>query len=134
MKPCLLCLLLACGSKQPAPTAPTPVPIDAAEPDAAPPVNIESARAASKEFLDLVSGSRADIERCFNSALKQDSTIKGTTITLSASFGLDGGETSFDYSPTLGEPFTTCLNAIGTAWKMTNHFAMTFKAKLSLTP
>ena len=101
------------------------------------PIDDKAAAAASKVFIDLVSRSRGSIQKCYEQALKKDTSLQARTVTLtvSASFGSSGAYQDSSFSPSLGDAFNTCMHTISTKWSLpTNSPAMTFKAPVSLTP
>ena len=105
-----------------------------------PPVDNKAAEAASKEFINIVEKSRGAIQKCYEQALKKDTSIQARTITLrvTASFAQTGAyrSASFDTGSTsLGGPFNECMSTIATKWVMpANLPTTTFVAPVSLTP
>ena len=101
------------------------------------PIDDKAAGEASKQFIDLVAKSRGAIQKCYEQALKKDSGLQARTITLSvsASFSQAGAYRSSSFAPSLGDTFDTCMKTIASKWSLPqNTPAMTFKAKVSLTP
>jgi hypothetical protein len=103
------------------------------------PIDDKVAAAASKEFLDVVAKSRGAIQKCYEQALKKDSSLQARTVTLtvSASFSSQGAyqNASFHASQNLGDTFDNCMRTVASKWQLPqNSPAMTFKAQVSLTP
>jgi hypothetical protein len=103
------------------------------------PIDDKVAAAASKEFLDVVAKSRGAIQKCYEQALKKDSSLQARTVTLtvSASFSSQGTyqNASFHASQNLGDTFDSCMRTVASKWQLPqNSPAMTFKAQVSLTP
>lgn len=101
------------------------------------PIDDKAAGEASKQFIDVVAKSRGAIQKCYEQALKKDTSLQARTITLtvSASFSQAGGYKSSDFRPSLGDAFDTCIKTVASKWALPqNSPAMTFKAQVSLTP
>jgi hypothetical protein len=101
------------------------------------PIDEKTAREASKQFIDVVAKSRGAIQKCYEQALKKDTSIQARTITLtvSASFSQAGAYKNASFSPSLGDAFDTCIKTVASKWQLPqNSPAMTFKAQVSLTP
>src|SRR4051794_22478273 len=95
------------------------------------------ATAASQEFIDVVAKSRGAIQKCYEGALKKDSSIQARTITLTvrASFTPVGVYQASTFEPSLGSVFDTCMKTIESKWALTQKSpSMNFKAQVSLTP
>lgn len=95
------------------------------------------ATAASQQFIDVVAKSRGAIQKCYEQALKKDTTIQARTITLTveASFTDAGAYRESSFNPSLGGPFDTCMKTIASKWVLTQKSpSMRFKAQVSLTP
>jgi hypothetical protein len=102
-----------------------------------PPVDTKLAGEASKQFIDVVAKSRGAIQKCYEAALKKDTTLQAKTITLtvSASFASSGAYRDASFSPSLGSTFDSCIKTVASKWALPqNSPAMTFKAQVSLTP
>jgi hypothetical protein len=102
-----------------------------------PPVDTKLAGEASKQFIDVVAKSRGAIQKCYEAALKKDTTLQARTITLtvSASFSQAGAYRDATFSPSLGATFDACIKTVASKWALPqNSPAMTFKAQVSLTP
>lgn len=107
------------------------------KPGEARPIDDKVAGEASKQFIDIVSKSRGAIQKCYEQALKKDSSIQARTITLtvSASFSQAGVYRNSSFSPSLGDAFDTCIKTVASKWALPQSSpAMTFKAQVSLTP
>jgi len=101
------------------------------------PIDDKAAGEASKQFIDVVAKSRGAIQKCYEQALKKDSSLQARTVTLtvSASFSNAGAYKSSSFSPSLGDAFDTCIKTVASKWALPqNSPAMTFKAQVSLTP
>lgn len=101
------------------------------------PIDDKAAGEASKQFIDVVAKSRGAIQKCYEQALKKDSSLQARTVTLtvSASFSNAGAYKSASFAPSLGDAFDQCIRSVATKWQLpTNSPAMTFKAQVSLTP
>lgn len=97
----------------------------------------KQAREASNQFIDVVAKSRGAIQKCYEQALKKDTTLQARTITLtvSASFSQAGAYRDANFSPSLGATFDACIKTVASKWALPqNSPAMTFKAQVSLTP
>ena len=101
------------------------------------PVDDKAAGEASKQFLDVVAKSRGAIQKCYEQALKKNTSLQAKTITLtvSASFSQAGAYRAASFSPSLGVTFDICMQTLAAKWALpVNSPAMTFKAQVSLTP
>ncbi|MFN0245743.1 MAG: hypothetical protein ACKV2T_02470 [Kofleriaceae bacterium] len=101
------------------------------------PIDDKLAGEASKQFIDVVAKSRGAIQKCYEQALKKDSSLQARTVTLtvSASFSQAGGYKSSSFAPSLGSTFDECIKTVASKWSLPqNSPVMTFKAQVSLTP
>ena len=101
------------------------------------PIDDKAAGEASKEFMTVFTRSRGAIQKCYEKALKNDTKLQARTITLSVSadFANTGQYKSGNFSPSLGEPFDTCMRTVASKWTLSNNPPVTtFKAQVSLTP
>jgi hypothetical protein len=108
-----------------------------AKPGEVRPFDDKAAGEASKQFIDVVAKSRGAIQKCYEQALKKDTSLQARTVTLtvSASFSNAGAYKNAAFSPSLGDTFDTCIRTVASKWALpTNSPAMTFKAQVSLTP
>ncbi|GEM_PF-1333320 len=105
--------------------------------DPTPPIDNKMAAEASKQFIDVVAKSRGAIQKCYEQALKKDSSLQARTVTLtvSASFSQAGAYKTSSFAPSLGSAFDECIRTVASKWSLPqNSPAMTFKAQVSLTP
>ena len=105
--------------------------------DPRPPIDAAAATAAAKEFENLVQKSRGAIQKCYEQALKKNTGLQSKTITLTvfASFAQTGAYKNASFSPSLGDAFDSCIQAVATRWALNgNAPAQQFKASVSLTP
>ncbi len=103
------------------------------------PIDDKATAAASKQFIDVVQKSRGAIQKCYEQALKKDTSLQARTVTLtvSASFSNQGSyqNSSFHATQNLGDTFDSCMKTVASKWQLPqNSPAMTFKAQVSLTP
>ncbi len=111
--------------------------IKPAGPGAQPPIDPKVAEAQSKHFVDVVTKSRGAIQKCYEQALKKDSGLAASTITvnISASFTAAGQFQNLTFSRSLGSTFDACVRAVAAKWQIpATERPMTFKAPVSLTP
>ncbi len=95
------------------------------------------AQAQSKHFVDVVTKSRGAIQKCYEQALKKDTTLAASTVTvvISATFSSAGQFQSMSFSRSLGSAFDACVRSVAAKWQIpATSQAMTFKAPVSLTP
>ena len=105
--------------------------------DPRPPIDATAATAAAKEFENIVQKSRGAIQKCYEQALKKNTGLQNKTITLTvfASFAQTGAYKNASFSPSLGDVFDACIQAVATRWVLNgNAPAQQFKASVSLTP
>ncbi|MEZ4368889.1 MAG: hypothetical protein R2939_21810 [Kofleriaceae bacterium] len=110
--------------------------VSPAKAGARPQIDDAAAAALSQKFIDVVQKSRGAIQKCYEQALKKNSSLQARSVTLkiSASFAASGEfqKTSFNG---LGDPFDACLRAVAAKWKLPAGTApVTFQAPVSLTP
>lgn len=101
------------------------------------PIDDKAVAEASREFTNLVRKSRGAIQKCYEQALKKNSGLQGRTVTLnvSAVFLPDGAHKSAAFSPSLGEPFDTCIRGVASKWSLgVKPPIPTFNAQVTLTP
>lgn len=111
--------------------------IKPAAPGASTPIDPKVAKEQSEKFVDVVTKSRGAIQKCYEQALKKDSSLQSSTVTvnLSASFSAAGQFQSLSLSRSLGGTFDACVRAVAAKWQIpATKQAMTFKAPVSLTP
>ncbi len=89
---------------------------------------------AAIAFQNVVEKSRGAIQKCYEQALKKNSTLR-VTLTVMASFTSTGAYRQASFQPSLGDVFDNCMKSIATHWVVpTNSPAMTFRAQVQLTP
>jgi hypothetical protein len=101
------------------------------------PIDDKAAAEASTEFVNVVNKSRGAIQKCYEQALKKNTGLQAKTVTLavSASFAQSGAYKNSSFAPSLGDTFDNCIRTVASKWILpTNSPAMTFNAKVSLTP
>ena len=69
------------------------------------PIDDKAARRGSKQFIDVVAKSRGAIQKCYEQALKKNTSLQARTVTLtvSASFSQAGAYKTSSFSPSLGD-------------------------------
>src|SRR5258705_1636247 len=84
------------------------------------PVDDKVAKEASKQFIDVVGKSRGAIQKCYEQALKKDTSLQAKTVTLtvSASFGQAGAFKGMSSAPSLGDTFDNCLRTVASKWAL----------------
>lgn len=103
------------------------------------PVEDKIAAAAARDFIDVVQKSRGSIQRCYEQALKKNSSLQAQAITLtvSANFTDQGAyqNASFSASAPLGNDFESCMKTVASKWQMPpSTQTKAFKTQVSLTP
>ena len=102
-----------------------------------PKIDPKLASAAGMQFMDIVGKSRGAIQKCYEQALKKDSSIQARTITLTveATFSDAGAYQEANFAPSLGGTFDTCMKTVASKWALTQKSpSRRFKAQVSLTP
>jgi hypothetical protein len=97
----------------------------------------KKADALAGEFLALVGRSRPQIQKCYEQALKRNSALEARTVPLrvSATFAATGAMQRAAFSPSLGDPFESCMRGVAGRWKLTAPGASaTFQATVTLSP
>ena len=100
-------------------------------------IDNKTAMAMSRQFINLVTKSRGQIQKCYQQVLKTNTSLQARAVSLQlkASFAPSGDFESTSSSPSLGETFDACLSGIAAKWKMpAASESMTFQAPLSLKP
>lgn len=104
----------------------------------APPVDDKVAAELSQKFIDAVRKSRANIQKCYEQALKKNSSLQARTIslTVSARYAADGTVARASFKPdSLGSAFDSCMQAVSKNWKLpTTASGMTFQNTVTLSP
>ena len=106
-------------------------------PAGAPGIDDATATAMTKDFLDQVEKSRGAIQKCYEQALKKNTSLQARTVTLklSASFAQTGSFQRTSFNPSLGDTFDNCLRGVAGRWKLKPApQSMTFQASVSLVP
>ena len=101
------------------------------------PVSDEAAGESAGKFTDLVAKSRGAIQKCYEQALKKDTSLQARTVTLnvSSTFNAEGAHTGSSFTPSLGSAFDECIRAIAAKWSLTKNLPVkNFKAQVSLVP
>ncbi len=99
------------------------------------------ATAADKElysaFLEKVNGSRGQMRKCYQNALKKDSSLTARTITLhvTVKYRANGKVARADFDKRLSPAFGSCMTAVARDWKLPpTPRGVTFKTPVMLTP
>ena len=90
-----------------------------------------------QKFIDSVRKSRGNIQKCYEQALKKNSSIQARTISLqvSAKFAATGAVAKSNFSPDLGSAFDGCMSSVATRWKLTPQAqGMSFQTTVTLSP
>lgn len=93
--------------------------------------------AAAQQFVNLVASSKGAIQKCYEAALKKDTSLQAKSVRLmiSASFNANGSYKSSSTSPSLGDAFDSCMRAVASKWQLPpNTPTIPFRAPLSLNP
>ena len=90
-----------------------------------------------KAFLAKVNGSKGTIKKCYQNALKKDSSLTAATIVLNITVKYKSSgsvaDTSLDKS--VSSTFSSCMRTIATRWNLpASARSYTFKAPVTLTP
>jgi hypothetical protein len=95
------------------------------------------ATAATRQFLDVVEKSRGAIQKCYEQALKKDSSLQAhtVTVTIQASFAQSGQNRDSTVSPPINDTFDRCIKTVASKWTVPQNPPVTvFRAPVSLTP
>jgi hypothetical protein len=101
------------------------------------PIDDKLAAALSQNFIDVVNKSRGSIQKCYEQALKKNTSIQARTIslTVSASFQPSGAYSRSSFQPPLGDAFDSCMKGVAGKWKLpAASQGMSFQATVSLSP
>jgi hypothetical protein len=101
------------------------------------PIDDKAAGEASRQFIDVVAKSRGAIQKCYEQALKKDTSLQARTVTLtvSASFSEAGAYKNASFAPSLGDSFDACMKTLASKWSLPQSSpAMTFRTQVALTP
>jgi len=111
--------------------------VQAAKPGEVRGIDDKTALVASRTFIDVVGRSRAEIQSCYQAALKANTALasKMVSLVISATFTSGGAYQRSTTSPSLGATFDDCLRLVIAGWKVPGlTSATTFKAQISLRP
>jgi len=103
----------------------------------APEVSDAVAVELGQKFIDNVRKSRGNIQKCYEQALKKNSSIQARTITLqvSAKFTSTGDVGKSSFRPDLGSAFDQCMGSVAARWKLTPQAAgLSYETTVSLSP
>ena len=95
------------------------------------------ATAATRQFLDTIEKSKGAIQKCYELALKKDSSLqsRSVTVTVQASFAQSGQNRDSQVSPSLGPTFDNCMKTVASKWTVQqNPPVNVFRAPVSLNP
>ncbi len=101
------------------------------------PVDDKTIGLAVTQFVNLVAKSKGSIQKCYEQALRKDTSLQARSVRLmvSASFQPNGTYKSASFSPSLGETFDACMKTIAAKWVLPAGVpTMPFRAPVSLTP
>ena len=102
------------------------------------PIDDKVAAAASQQFIDVVQRSKGSIQKCYEQALKKNTSLQAhaITVTIMASFTPQGAyqKASFSSSAPLDSTFESCMKTIASKWQLPPSQVSTFKTQVSLTP
>jgi hypothetical protein len=103
-----------------------------------PPVDDKVAIELSQKFIDMVRKSRGSIQKCYEGALKKNSSLQARTIsmTVTAKYGSAGDVSKASFRPdTLGTAFDSCMQGVAKNWKLpATAAAMSFQSTVTLSP
>jgi hypothetical protein len=88
-------------------------------------------------FIAAVKSSRGSIRKCYQNALKKDTSLQARTVTLdiAVDYGTSGKVSGSTFSPRISQHFNECMAVIAGRWKLpAMPRAVTFKARQLLTP
>ena len=94
-------------------------------------------QALYKSFLKAVNRSRGGIKKCYQRALKADSSLQARTISLKIKVRYDtaGKVTGTGFSPKISSKFDSCMGSITRRWKLpAPPRPVSFRAPVTLTP
>jgi len=90
-----------------------------------------------KAFLAKVNGSRGKMKKCYQTALKKDSSLQARTITLKVivKYKASGKVSSASFDKPLKGTFGSCLTAVAKKWQLpATSRGVTFRTPVTLTP
>jgi hypothetical protein len=101
------------------------------------PMGDEDDKQLYQSFIDSVNASRGGMKKCYENALKRDSSLQARTITLELQvrFSADGKAGRVDLDPRVSDAFDTCMQGLIRRWSLpAAPSAVTFRAPVTLTP
>ncbi len=90
-----------------------------------------------KAFLAKVNGSKGLIKKCYQNALKKDSSLQASDIVLhiTVKYHASGKIAGVNFDKGISDTFTGCMEAVTAKWKLpAAPRAYTFKTPVTLTP
>ena len=90
-----------------------------------------------KAFLAKVNGSKGSIKKCYQNALKKDSSLQANDIVLhiTVKYHASGKVADVNFDKGISDTFTGCMEAVAGTWKLPSApRAYTFKTPVTLTP
>ncbi len=94
-------------------------------------------QALYKSFLKAVNRSRGGIKKCYQRALKADSSLQARTISMKikVKYNVAGQVTGTGFSPRISSKFDSCMSSITKRWKLpAPPRPVSFRAPVTLTP
>jgi hypothetical protein len=91
----------------------------------------------SQQYVELVKKSRGNIQKCYEQALKKNSSLQSRTIplTVTSKFAASGAVGKATFTPTLDADFANCMQGVSTRWKLPPTAAgMSFQSTVTLSP
>ncbi len=91
----------------------------------------------AKAFWAHVNGSRGAIRKCYQTALKKDSSLQARSITLNISvkFNTSGKLTGVSMDKRISDHFSACMKGVTSSWTIPSApKSLTFRASVELTP
>jgi hypothetical protein len=90
-----------------------------------------------KAFLAKVNGTKGTIKKCYQNALKKDSSLTAATIVLNITvkYKASGSVANTDFDKSVSSNFSSCMRTIAKKWNLPASVrSYTFKAPVTLTP
>ena len=88
-------------------------------------------------FVARLKGSRGSIQKCYQTALKNNATLQARSVTLSieVAYKTSGSVSDATFSPRIDESFDRCMDAVAHRWTLpAMPRAVSFNYKQTLTP
>lgn len=88
-------------------------------------------------FVKALKRSRGSIKKCYQSALKKNSSLQARTVTLkiNVSYKTSGDVSRSTFNPRVSEQFDSCMSNVAKKWKLpAMSSGVTFAYKQTLTP